>query len=149
MNSLTFYERLFSVIYIHSSLKSNPLVKKVLERLPSVPVCHIDDKNEIPAEHLNARTLFMSVPRASILNRCPGSKGHICCNYLTIDLYEGCTLGCTYCIMKSYLNFAPVTVHFDGGESIQRVCRLAADNPEKTIRVGTGEVGDSDRKSVV
>jgi spore photoproduct lyase len=69
--------------------------------------------------------------------------GHICCNYITVDLYLGCTLGCGYCIMESYLNFSPLTVYLEPEQSIARLQELARRNRALTIRAGTGEVGDS------
>ena len=77
------------------------------------------------------------------MGKCPGTRGHICCNYITADLYEGCTMGCSYCIMKSYLNFAPVTVYADPGPAVAEIRRIASLNGDRIVRAGTGETGDS------
>jgi spore photoproduct lyase len=45
--------------------------------------------------------------------------------------------------MKSYLNFEPVTVYADPRPSIARIREIAAANPGRLIRVGSGETGDS------
>jgi spore photoproduct lyase len=45
--------------------------------------------------------------------------------------------------MESYLNFSPLTVYLKPEESIARLQELARENPDITLRAGTGEVGDS------
>jgi spore photoproduct lyase len=134
---------MFERIYIHSDLEGHRMLETPLSQLNGKPVVYVDEKSGIPEHHRNARTLFIDAPRSSIVGRCPGTHGHICCNYLTIDLYAGCLLGCTYCIMKSYLNFVPITVNCAIEKTIEDVAAIAKKNPEKAIRIGTGEVGDS------
>lgn len=108
-----------------------------------VPLTVIPNREAIPEEDRNQHTLFVARSPAGMFKRCPGTRGHLCCNYLTIDLYAGCTLGCSYCIMKSYLSFSPITVYADLAPAIEGLREVALRNPEKEIRVGTGEVGDS------
>lgn len=143
MSSLDFYKNHFTHIYIISELHDHPVVRQVLAELDKVPCSIIKGKEEIPAKDLNQHTLFINYPKAPVVGRCPGSKGHLCCNYLTLDLYTGCTIGCTYCIMKSYLNFSPVTVNMNIEQSISLILQWAIDHPDSFLRVGTGEVGDS------
>ncbi len=118
-------------------------VDRAVEKLGTANVRYVDDKSRIPVEHANSATIFIDSPKASILAPCPGSSGHLCCNYLTINLYAGCVIGCSYCIMKGYLNFAPITVNMAIERTIGETLALANANPDKTIRLGTGEVGDS------
>jgi spore photoproduct lyase len=103
----------------------------------------IPDREAIPEEHRNHHTLFVARSPRGMFKRCPGTRGHLCCNYLTIDLYAGCTLGCSYCIMKSYLSFSPITIYAELTPAVEALRSVAKENPERTIRVGTGEVGDS------
>jgi spore photoproduct lyase len=139
----TNHDEYFKNIYIHSSLRGSTRLDRALGFLGKARVRYVNDKGEIPATDMSSRTIFVDSPKASILARCPGSCGHVCCNYLTINLYVGCIIGCTYCIMKSYLNFAPIVVNIATERTIDEIRRLSAANPEGTIRVGTGEVGDS------
>jgi spore photoproduct lyase len=133
----------FTRLYAERALAGSPSLEQALMRLKGLPVSFVEDKNGIPVEHRNPRTLFLSRPRGRTVTRCPGSPGHLCCNYLTVDLYLGCNLGCAYCILQSYLNFAPLTVYLDPGPTLERLVRLAEANPGRLLRVGTGELGDS------
>jgi spore photoproduct lyase len=108
-----------------------------------LPVFEAASHRDIPGERRNSRTLFITSTRGEAVGPCPGSRGHVCCNYLTVDVYIGCSLGCSYCIMKSYLNFEPVTVYADPGPSIAKIRGIAAANPGRLVRVGSGETGDS------
>lgn len=134
---------LFDRLYVERSLAGSPLLERALGRLEGLEPLFVPGKEGIPAVHRNPRTLFLCGPRGRTVTRCPGSPGQLCCNYFTVDLYLGCALGCTYCILRSYLNFAPLTVYLDPGPTVERLVRLARANPDRTVRAGTGEVGDS------
>ena len=138
-----YYYSIFKRIYVIRDVLEEIPVQRAIDRLDRLPVKVIDTKDEIPENDLNSSTLFIKKRIGNTVGRCPGTHGHICCNYLTVDLYEGCTLGCSYCIMKSYLNFAPVTVYGDSRPAIDKIKELAELNSDRYLRVGTGEVGDS------
>jgi spore photoproduct lyase len=133
----------FARIYAEQTLRGSPWLEELCGRLPHLEPRFIAGRWEIPPEHLEPATLYLCPPRGRQLAPCPGSPGHLCCGYWTLDLYVGCRLGCSYCILRSYLNFAPVTVHPDPGPAAKSLARLAAANPGRQVRVGTGELGDS------
>lgn len=133
----------FFQVYVTPEAIDLPAFQRALRCLGNLPITSVDTPEGVPLEHRNERTLFVTSSRGQTVGECPGSRGHICCNYLTVDLYLGCTVGCTYCIMKSYLNFSPLTVYADPQPSIQRIRSLALKNPHRILRVGTGETGDS------
>jgi spore photoproduct lyase len=143
MPSSSYYTELIHRVYAEQGAADSPYLRRAVDQLPGIPVHLVNSRREIPQKDLNRRTLFVSSPRGKTVTRCPGSKGHICCNYITVDLYLGCTLGCGYCIMESYLNFSPLTVYLEPERSIARLQELARQNKNVTIRAGTGEVGDS------
>lgn len=121
-----------------------PLVQERLRRvMPEVPQYVVADRASIPRAHQDQFTIFVKRPDGPIVGRCPGTRRHQCCNYLTVDLYVGCNLGCSYCIMKSYLSFSPLTVHVGLDHAIERIRQIARDNADRTVRVGSGETGDS------
>jgi spore photoproduct lyase len=143
MSSSRYYADLISRVYVEADLVNRPRFQALRPRLTGFPLHIVASKEEIPNRHLNQHTVFLCQPRGETVGSCPGSRGHVCCNYLTADLYLGCPLGCAYCIMKSYLNFAPLTVYLDPEPTIARIIDIAGRNPDRMLRVGTGEVGDS------
>lgn len=142
MSYRIYSDRIVDRIYL--TRDAAPLVEsRLAAAMPDVPRHLVADRREIPEEHQNQYTLFVKRPDGPIVGRCPGTRGHVCCNYLTVDLYVGCNLGCSYCIMKSYLNFSPLTVHVGLDDAVARIRRIARDNADRTVRVGSGETGDS------
>ncbi len=143
MSCFDYYRERFQRFYAEQAVAEHPVVARVAERLAVEGPVIVEGREEVPAADRNEGTLVAAAARGRVVNRCPGSHGHICCNYLTIDLYAGCTLGCSYCIMQSYRNYAPMVVHVDTAPIISAVQAVAAANPGRRIRVGTGQIGDS------
>ncbi len=130
-------------IYLQEAASDSPYTARLLAALPAVPVFRIRDKDEIPPEDLTMRTIYLHAAPGPTFGPCPGSKGHRCCNYQTVDIYEGCPIGCSYCIMRSYLSFAPISINVAVEQEVQAIRDAARRNPDRPLRVGTGEVGDS------
>lgn len=130
-------------IYLQEAASQSPYAARLFSALSEVPVQQIRDKDEIPPEDLTMRTIYLHAAPRPTFGPCPGSKGHRCCNYQTVDIYEGCPIGCSYCIMRSYLSFAPISINVAVDQEIQAIRDAARRNPGRPLRVGTGEVGDS------
>ena len=143
MSCFDFYTKLFDTVFVTEEASELHSVRRGLDRLSGIPVYRVPGKADIPRERCNSRTLFVTTIRGDTVHHCPGSRGHICCNYITVDLYEGCMLGCSYCIMKSYLNFYPLTVYADTAGPVERIREIGELNKDRMVRIGTGETGDS------
>jgi len=139
----TFYRPIVAAIYVASSVASARSVTRALSRLPEIPVHEVDNPSQIPEEDRTGTTVYIGERRGAPVTRCPGTRGHRCCNYLTVELYSGCPIGCTYCIMRSYLNFSPMSVVAETDSIVDTICRVARANPDTMVRVGSGETGDS------
>ena len=142
MSCFDYYRKRIRRFFAEREVIEHPAVRRAAARLESEPE-PIAGREEIPAALRNEATLVAGATRGNPVDRCPGSRGHICCNYLTIDLYAGCTLGCSYCIMQSYRNFAPLLVNVETRPIVERVRAISRANPGRRIRVGTGQIGDS------
>jgi spore photoproduct lyase len=139
----SFYSRFIHKIYCTSEAAEYRAARLIRERLPSIPFCVVEHKDDIPLLDRTMKTLFLTTGKGLKVGYCPGSRGHLCCNYLTINLYEGCPIGCSYCIMRSYLNFLPITINVDTDRIVLEMEQIIGLNPGRTLRFGTGETGDS------
>lgn len=138
-----YYRSCFDRFYAEAAVAEHPAVHRARELAPSLPFEVIPSLEALAPEHRSARSLLAVAARGNAVGRCPGTRGHVCCNYLTVDLYTGCNLGCSYCIMQSYLNFSPITVRIETQDTLERLAHIADCNPGRVLRVGTGETGDS------
>lgn len=142
-NYSSFYNRFIKKIFYTPEVEEYKPVRRVRERLPDTPFIPVSDKEAIPKSDRNQSSLFVTGGKGNKVGLCPGSRRHLCCNYVTVNLYEGCPIGCTYCIMKSYLNFLPVTVNVDTRSIIRELEAIISLNQGAPLRIGTGETGDS------
>lgn len=140
----------FDNIYIEEKFKSNSNVNKILSKITSrFKINYINDitklMKEIPLSHPNetAKNLLLSGIRGEILRKCPGTNGHICCNYYVINLYIGCPINCSYCILQSYLNQPLTIINIDTEQIFDSLENTLKNNPNRIFRIGTGELGDS------
>ncbi|KPK89659.1 hypothetical protein AMJ80_09490, partial [bacterium SM23_31] len=89
------------------------------------------------------RTLFLRRNRGPFIERCPGTKNHICCNYFVANIALNCHLDCTYCYLRSYLNTQNITVNTNLDDFRAEVEAFAGMSREHVLRIGTGELADS------
>ena len=143
MNSSSYYSNNIAALYIDADALELEPVQRAISKLTHLRPQRVTSVAEIPAAHRNLRTLYVSSFRGAPLSACPGTRVHRCCNYHTVDLYAGCPLGCSYCIMQSYLERSAVTVYADPAPAIAAIRAQALGAPDVPLRVGSGETGDS------
>jgi len=141
----------FKRILIEEAARDYDMTRRVLARLPGVPVTIIPDREALkpreagPAEWLgeSKTTLLLAVQKGPFWRPCPGTKEYICCGYQVLQVALNCPFDCTYCILQGYLNLPAVTV-FVNVEDLHTELRTRwAEAPAKVWRLGTGEFGDS------
>ncbi len=143
MNSWQYYTATIDAFVWDRTLSDSSLRERVESLLPGKRSTVVRSREEIPEDLLSARTMYVRSGGTAEFGRCPGTAKQRCCNYLTFDIYAGCNLGCSYCIMQSYLRNRTLEVIVPTDDMIARVVDLARSNPDHVVRLGTGEVGDS------
>jgi len=103
----------------------------------------IGSPEEIPAAELNKSTLLVTGARGEAVHPCRCRRDYLCCGYSSIDLYEGCSIGCSYCALQAYLDFGPAVVRADPRPAVAHLRSMALASPGALIRAGSGELGDS------
>ncbi|MBN1496842.1 MAG: DNA photolyase [Spirochaetes bacterium] len=127
----------------------NPMVRRFAAlRGKEIIACSTEDEMEravdtlkvkgIPSKEVVILKRFMG----RLSQKCPGSPGMICCNYLLLNTGFNCLYNCTYCYLNYYLNSFGITQFINIEVSFRELPRLSPIGAS-TVRVGTGEYTDS------
>jgi DNA repair photolyase len=141
----------FKRIFVEEAAWDYAMTRRVLARLPGVPVTKIRDREVLraqdaaPADWLgeSKTTLLLALQKGPFWRACPGTKEYICCGYQVLQVALNCPFDCSYCILQGYVNLPAVTV-FVNVEDLQAELQARwAEEPDRIWRLGTGEFGDS------
>ncbi len=134
-------------VWIERSEADSPLAVRLRSRLSDVPIEIVDDTDVAePAAFLEGkRRLIVRRHRGSFLQHCPaGTSGLVCCNYLVMNFASNCPYDCSYCFLQDYLANNPALKAFTNPEdALAEVDALLRAHPQRTFRIGTGELADS------
>ncbi len=136
------------IIYVQKDAKGYPLTKRILQKLPDVPIEHVP--GPIHADQSisqGKRVLQIVLQKGSFLSECPGSPNMVCCGYHVLNNAFNCPFDCTYCFLQSYVNNRIMTVYANIDEMLSEIDTFLKEHPEYTtahpLRLGTGEFTDS------
>ncbi|MGB9764518.1 MAG: SPL family radical SAM protein [Candidatus Saccharicenans sp.] len=137
-------------IYLDKGAENEPLSRRILDKLPGIPVELLEDIEKIKLElRLNpdpvaeSKKIILLTKQKSFLRPCPCSPGAISCGYWTIDLDLNCPLDCSYCILQSYFDHQPMTISINRESLKSELDTFFENKKNRILRVGTGELGDS------
>ena len=141
-----------SEIYLTQDALEYPVTKKILSAFPGAGLFYLKHPRELyfkpdkdPLEVSRAKKrLFLTVRKSSFLEKCPGTKEHLCCNYFVLKNVVGCDMDCSYCYLQGYQNLSAIQIYVNLGRITEDVEIFLRSFPEKmTFRLGTGEFSDS------
>jgi spore photoproduct lyase len=136
-----------AVIYIENDIANYEYTQHILAKFPETKKEFVTDINKLIKEHKHKlydkkdQPLLLAKQRGRFLEKCPGTKEHICCNYYTLNIAVGCPFDCTYCFLQSYTTNPFYTVYVNLEEMLAELEQKIPTN--KKIRIGTGEFTDS------
>lgn len=140
----------FHHIYIHTAARNDEITQQVLQHYPDIPSTIIaeGDKNHTRLANLSLtegkRTLLLTHFKGNFLKSCPGTaQSYRCCNYLVINETTNCPIDCSYCILQNYINNPAITVYTNIEKIYSELKNVSELNPERILRIGTGELTDS------
>jgi spore photoproduct lyase len=127
------------------------MTRRILARLPNVPVEVIPDREALKASGRNRAawlpeaktTLLLAVQKGPFWRPCPGTKDYICCGYQVLQVTLNCPMDCTYCVLQGYINVPAITIFVNIEDLGNELETRWAESPERVWRLGTGEFGDS------
>ncbi len=129
----------------------DPATHEILSRLPGVPTFTVRDLDPRSAERavdlealLRSRdTLVLARHAGRFVKKCQGAGAEICCNTLIASYAWNCHLGCTYCVLQSYLNNEALVVCTNIDDLLAELRETLGSSPDRVLRIGTGELADS------
>ena len=145
-------------VFVHDAARNDAITKRVLSRLVDAKIIALSEfgdplselgksslapsSNEMFSE--GKKKLLLTHYRGSWLKSCPGTSDHVCCNLWIVNPGEGCPLDCTYCYLQHYLKRNPtLKIYTNIDDLLLEIETIAAKQPDRLFRVGTGEVIDS------
>jgi spore photoproduct lyase len=130
-------------ILITTEACKDKLSEHIINSFPNTPVAIINNINElkkIKGKDKNKWPLVLCHNKGKFLEKCPGTKGHLCCNYFILNLGLGCPFDCSYCFLQFYQQL-PAHILFTNLPDLYTELRQTL--PNKPVRLGTGEFMDS------
>jgi spore photoproduct lyase len=113
---------------------------EILERLAGIETRTISNMD---VSSYGKNTLVLVHYPGKFLKKCQGSGAEICCGYFVTSYAWNCHLDCTYCVLRSYLDSEALLICTNVEDLLAEVKETLEGSPERTFRIGTGELADS------
>ena len=86
------------------------------------------------------RKVTLSDSENEVFGMCPvASEKTVCCNLMTIDAVQGCSLGCSYCSIQTFYTDGQISVDKNLAEKLAKIPL----DPNKKYHIGSGQSSDS------
>ena len=140
----------FKQIYIDANAQHDDITSLIRSYYSRVPYEIINERDRFleKTQQLSIsegkQILWLTHFKGKFLKPCPGTaESYRCCNYLVINESTNCPIDCTYCILQTYINNPVITVYTNVNSLLEEMNLLSRLNPERILRMGTGELTDS------
>jgi spore photoproduct lyase len=130
-------------LVIEEAVADRPLVRRILDAFPKVPVKWVDRVADEESAVGDSETLEVINFRGQFVKACPGTRRYLCCGYHILHLGTQCSLGCTYCILQAYLSGRNLRLFANLDDMWLELTEHLHSLPRKVHRLGTGEFMDS------
>ena len=96
------------------------------------------DKNKV--ERPKPKKVQLSEQKNEVFGMCPvASEKTVCCNLMTIDAVQGCSLGCSYCSIQTFYSDEKISIDKNLEEKLANIPL----DPKKNYHIGSGQSSDS------
>lgn len=140
----------FNKIYVNNSVSQLAKTKNILQKLNTKNIVYFNELEEIRQRFSSVsltegkKTIVLTDYKGKIVKSCPGTdESYLCCKYIIINQITNCPLECTYCILQTYTNSPYITIYPDTNKIFKELDELSNENPNRILRIGTGELSDS------
>ena len=92
------------------------------------------------SERPKPRKVALSTEKNKVFGMCPvASEKTVCCNLMTIDAVQGCSLGCSYCSIQTFYTDGKISIDKNLEEKLANIPL----DPGKRYHIGSGQSSDS------
>ena len=114
-------------------------VKKKWNSLKSAKIKYESTGDRIKSRP-KPRKVTLSDSKNEVFGMCPvASEKTVCCNLMTIDAVQGCSLGCSYCSIQTFYTDGKISVDKNLAEKLAKIPL----DPNKKYHIGSGQSSDS------
>ena len=86
------------------------------------------------------RKVVLNDQSNEVFGMCPvASEKTVCCNLMTIDAVQGCSLGCSYCSIQTFYSDGKISIDKNLAEKLANIPL----DPNKNYHIGSGQSSDS------
>ena len=99
-----------------------------------------ESQNSKTRERPAPRKVTVSDSQNEVFGMCPvASEKTVCCNLMTIDAVQGCSLGCSYCSIQTFYTDGKISIDKNLAEKLSKIPL----DPSKNYHIGSGQSSDS------
>ena len=99
-----------------------------------------ESQNSKARERPSPRKVTVSDSQNEVFGMCPvASDKTVCCNLMTIDAVQGCSLGCSYCSIQTFYTDGKISIDKNLAEKLSKIPL----DPSKNYHIGSGQSSDS------
>ena len=126
---------------------NNPLNKKEVmshikgewNKLKSSKIKY-EEINKLNTQRPKPRKVELNDQNNEVFGMCPvASEKTVCCNLMTIDAVQGCSLGCSYCSIQTFYSDGKISIDKNLAEKLANIPL----DPNKKYHIGSGQSSDS------
>ena len=141
------YETVMECIEKFEVSSNSPLSKKEVMshiksewnklKLSKIKYKEIDKSN---TQRPKPRKVELNDQNNEVFGMCPvASEKTVCCNLMTIDAVQGCSLGCSYCSIQTFYSDGKISIDKNLAEKLANIPL----DPNKKYHIGSGQSSDS------
>ena len=106
-------------------------------KLSKIKYKEIDKSN---TQRPKPRKVELNDQNNEVFGMCPvASEKTVCCNLMTIDAVQGCSLGCSYCSIQTFYSDGKISIDKNLAEKLANIPL----DPNKKYHIGSGQSSDS------
>ena len=114
-------------------------VKKQWNDLKSSKIKY-EEVDKINSQRPSPRKVTLNEQNNEVFGMCPvASEKTVCCNLMTIDAVQGCSLGCSYCSIQTFYSDGKISIDKNLAEKLANIPL----DPSKKYHIGSGQSSDS------